>query len=92
MSNAKEIHSALIAAAHAYQCVALIEKMSSRDPRTTGFHALAARRMADRAWAGFTSLVTDEMDYQEAFDTIDGVADCAESAGRILTAYCASRQ
>lgn len=86
--STKEIQSSLFATAHAYQCAALVEYLSARNPRATGFHALAARRMADRAWLGFQSLATDDtLDYQQVFDTLDGVADCAESAGRILTAY-----
>jgi hypothetical protein len=87
--NTTEFQYAIRTAAFSLQCAALLDYFHTRHADSTGFHRLAARKMADRALAALDAINGNS---DEADDDI--VAYCDETAistGNILRAYLKQR-
>lgn len=77
-----EIRNATLAASFSLQCFVLLNGLD----RGTGFHAFAARRMAESALTALDAAAGSE-DSQEVEDCLCQCADFAQSSGNILVAY-----
>jgi len=81
-------HASLKCAAWAFQCQVIVNNLTARDPNTTGFHRMAAGRMATRAWNAYAHVALDVgMGPEELERLWTDAAEAAESAANLLMAY-----
>lgn len=83
-----EIQYAVNTVSFSLQCSVLLDSLHRSDPASTGFHALAARKIAGHALAALDGVVENGEDAQEFVGYCD---DAANSAANILRAYLKQR-
>lgn len=74
-----------------YQIHAMLDGLHRQDAESTGFHRLAASKMAEDAWASFTD-VANYPDEPEVLEfRAEEIEESVSSAERILLAYLKER-
>lgn len=77
------------AVAWAFQVHAVLDTLHRQDKTSTGFHRLAARKMAEAAWESFAASLGEVVEEQDRL--LDDVEQRAATAERILVAYLKDR-
>lgn len=75
-----------------YQVHAMLDQLHRQDVNSTGFHRLAARKMAEDAWASFTDVANYEEEPEVLEFRAEEIEESASSAERILAAYLKERR
>ena len=77
--------------AWAFQVHAVLDALHQQDSNSTGFHRLAARKMAENAWDSFQDAAT--FDDEEVLEfRAEEIEESAVSSERILLAYLKERR
>ena len=75
------------AVAWVFQVHALLDHLHRRDPASTGFHRIAARALANRAWDAFVEMEANPEDL--ALD--DDLDEALTGVERVFNAYVGQR-
>lgn len=77
--------------AWAFQVHAVLDTLHRQDTNSTGFHRLAARKVAENAWDSFQDAATFDDEPEVLEYRAEEVEESAASAERILRAYLKER-